>query len=538
MPRDSNGNYTLPASVNPVVSGTTITSNWANTTLTDIAQGITDSLDRSGRGGMLAPFRLADGSVALPGLSFTNETSTGLSRPVAGQLSASVTGTEVVRWTATSVSLLVPANSLTVQGAPSQITVRSTGAAVRSQIDIGRTGSEFFLGVSGGPDQIVTGDIAGDAVLRSDGGRILFGQSTNLRALIDSAGYTGLGHVTARGAIPFSVATTLAAAGTLSGFPAQQMIYAAGAANSRAWQQYVDATTLHARVVDDANSSAAEWLSVVRSAATIASLSFPNGTIGVGYVAPSYGAGFTTLGVNGATQPVFDLAIGGVRNATFTVNGTTVLLGTTGVKPLHLYTNNLPRIQILSTGEVGIGKTPTTALDILGTYALISNGVYSVYWGSGALVGGGGAQGCLRSDSDLLFGIGPSEVARFTATTFALSTPTGSFFIGGQRTVAGSSFALAINAAFSAGHGNSRAPDNMKVWLVCVTAEAGYGVGQRVEWIPNRTGFTGGYTAFADATSLQIYTFNATIQLPNASTGVATNITPANWQVRLVGIWQ
>lgn len=54
MPRASNGTYTLPNTVNPVVAGTTITSNWANTTMNDIASVLTSCLDRAGRGAMQA----------------------------------------------------------------------------------------------------------------------------------------------------------------------------------------------------------------------------------------------------------------------------------------------------------------------------------------------------------------------------------------------------------------------------------------------------------------------------------------------------
>ena len=66
MPRDANGNYTLPAG-NPVVSGSIITSAWANTTMSDVANALTDSLDRYGRGGMLAPFTFSDGTEGAPG---------------------------------------------------------------------------------------------------------------------------------------------------------------------------------------------------------------------------------------------------------------------------------------------------------------------------------------------------------------------------------------------------------------------------------------------------------------------------------------
>lgn len=105
MPRNSGGVYTLPAGVNPVVTGTTITSNWANTTLADVQTALTDSLDRSGRGGMLAPLKLLDGTVALPGLAFTNESSTGIGRDSSGRWFLTTLATETVRLTAGVVSL-------------------------------------------------------------------------------------------------------------------------------------------------------------------------------------------------------------------------------------------------------------------------------------------------------------------------------------------------------------------------------------------------------------------------------------------------
>lgn len=46
MPRDINDVYTLPAG-NPVISDTIISTDWANSTLEDIAQALTDSLDKS-----------------------------------------------------------------------------------------------------------------------------------------------------------------------------------------------------------------------------------------------------------------------------------------------------------------------------------------------------------------------------------------------------------------------------------------------------------------------------------------------------------
>ena len=62
MPRNGSGNYTLPVS-NPVISGTPIQSEWANSTMSDVALALTNSLSRQGQGGMLAPFRFANGDV-------------------------------------------------------------------------------------------------------------------------------------------------------------------------------------------------------------------------------------------------------------------------------------------------------------------------------------------------------------------------------------------------------------------------------------------------------------------------------------------
>ena len=59
MPRNPQGLYTLPPG-NPVVSGTIIESNWANTTMSDLGDAITGSLPRNGSAPMTAPLILPD----------------------------------------------------------------------------------------------------------------------------------------------------------------------------------------------------------------------------------------------------------------------------------------------------------------------------------------------------------------------------------------------------------------------------------------------------------------------------------------------
>jgi hypothetical protein len=93
MPRDANGNYTLPSG-NPVVSGTPISSTVHNNTNSDIASALADSLSRSGLGGMLVPLQFADGSESNPSITFTAETTTGIFRSGNGEWAVTVLGIE------------------------------------------------------------------------------------------------------------------------------------------------------------------------------------------------------------------------------------------------------------------------------------------------------------------------------------------------------------------------------------------------------------------------------------------------------------
>lgn len=55
MSRNGSGTYSLPAG-NPVVTNTTITVTWANTTLSDIASELTNSMPRDGQAGPTGPY--------------------------------------------------------------------------------------------------------------------------------------------------------------------------------------------------------------------------------------------------------------------------------------------------------------------------------------------------------------------------------------------------------------------------------------------------------------------------------------------------
>lgn len=123
--RNSGGTYSLPAG-NPVVSGTTITSSWANNTLNDIKTEITNSLDRQGRGGMLAPLLLVAGTVGAPSWAFSAEPGSGAFRSGAGDWRLTVLGTAVLKLQSAVVTTLVP---LTVTGRATMTDLTVTGTS-------------------------------------------------------------------------------------------------------------------------------------------------------------------------------------------------------------------------------------------------------------------------------------------------------------------------------------------------------------------------------------------------------------------------
>ena len=117
MSRNGSGTYTLPAG-NPVVTGTTIASTWANNTLSDIASTLTDSVAADGQTAMTGNLNLSNNKIvnlATPTLStdavtkayadalvggagsFTTLTSSGATTFTAGTASTSTTtGTAVI----------------------------------------------------------------------------------------------------------------------------------------------------------------------------------------------------------------------------------------------------------------------------------------------------------------------------------------------------------------------------------------------------------------------------------------------------------
>lgn len=196
MSRAAGGTYTLPAG-NPVVTGTIISSTWGNTTLSDVATTLTDSLSRSGLGGMTAPLLGADGAVGTPAYSFTNEPSSGIYRIGASNLGVSIAGTKRIDLGAAAlstvglnVSLGAPAagTSLTVNGvaAGGLISVLDAANANGGYVEVrtNATGNLYF----GNSSQLFAGGVNTDTCVRSAGALDLASGGGNARVRITSSG--------------------------------------------------------------------------------------------------------------------------------------------------------------------------------------------------------------------------------------------------------------------------------------------------------------------------------------------------------------
>lgn len=148
MSRNSSGTYGLPAG-NPVVGGTTIATTWANSTLGDLAAEMTDSLCRSGKGGMLAPLKVDPGTVAAPGVTWDVDPDSGLYRVGANSVGMGAGSTQIQRWETTGTTIT---GTLAVSGAT------TLSAALSGTSGVFTSGATVTTGVSNGAGITTTGN--------------------------------------------------------------------------------------------------------------------------------------------------------------------------------------------------------------------------------------------------------------------------------------------------------------------------------------------------------------------------------------------
>lgn len=163
--RNSAGTYSLPSG-NPVVSGNTITTSWANNTMSDLASELTNSLDRGGRGAMTAPLQCTNGSALAPSVTFESDTNTGIYRCGADNLCIAVGGVKKVDIQSGAVAVAADAG---VDGAATLTgPVTALGGVTVTNSAAGN--AITATGNSGGDGLVATGgDTGGDGVTGTGG---------------------------------------------------------------------------------------------------------------------------------------------------------------------------------------------------------------------------------------------------------------------------------------------------------------------------------------------------------------------------------
>jgi hypothetical protein len=149
MSRNGSGVYSLPAG-NPVVTNTTISSTWANNTLTDIATALTGSVASDGQTPMTGSLdlnsnkivNLAVGTVAGDAVEYTQATS---AVAITGGSIAGVTGSFTTLAASGAVSFTGTGVMLIPKGTTAQRPVSPANGEMRYNTDTGQ-----FEGYQGG----------------------------------------------------------------------------------------------------------------------------------------------------------------------------------------------------------------------------------------------------------------------------------------------------------------------------------------------------------------------------------------------------
>ncbi len=256
MPRNSSGTYSLYTPGNPVVTNTVISSTWANNTLADLASALTDSLSRSGDGGMQAPLELTNGAIGAPAVTWSAETTSGWYRASAGNFRFSVSAADA-------------------------LTVTSSGLGVAAGLTV--TGATVLGAATGGGQGVGTVNAVG---VYDDGVLLANQVGANPSALVGLSAVNGSAGTFMRSdaapALDQAIAPSWTGIHTWSGNTPETRLYESDqSAGSRLWRDSVAASIRRFQIGDDAAGNLRDWLAVYRSGtspAAVDALEFGNTT--------------------------------------------------------------------------------------------------------------------------------------------------------------------------------------------------------------------------------------------------------------------
>jgi hypothetical protein len=196
MSRNGSGTYNLPAG-NPVVTGATIQSSWANATLTDIAAALTQSYSRDGQAAMTGPVPMGgqdlqnggniNGATFIP--SGAAAPANGMYLPAANTVG--IASATALRWSVNSTG------NHTFAAPTAGITVTINGLAGTHSIKISDAATNLFN--AGYLELPINGQASPYTAVLSDSGKALYFSAAGASAFT----------IPSNAAVPYPIGTVL-----------------------------------------------------------------------------------------------------------------------------------------------------------------------------------------------------------------------------------------------------------------------------------------------------------------------------------------
>lgn len=433
---------------------------------------------------MAAPLKLTDGSAAAPSLSFNSQASTGLYWPETGLLGFTALGAEILRLKSNGAVMIGSTtddglNKLQVTGAAKVTgTFNVTGATTLSSTlaVTGNTTVGGTFGVTGATTfsstVAVTGNTTVGGTLSVTGGTTLTSVQINNTNSSTSFGsgenFLRVNNTSTSGLSVLQFQANGNAGASVGLLGTSTLVFSTGA-GTQTERMRIDSS----------------------------------GNVGIGTTSPQSKLHVASGGVlrlyrsdDARHMRIFGDNNGLNLNADSTA-GEQVRISSTGETVIFTGSSPTERMRIDQIGNVGIGVTPTTKLDVYGNYAVFRNGTYAGYIGFGDLAATTSSLFCVRSDNGLVFSTnGSNERMRIDSSgNIGISSTPGSYHtnyraivLGSQGAAfmgsnAGSSIFASSNGRFDSGgtwrYTNSSAAglleitDNNHIWYRAGSGSAG-----------------------------------------------------------------
>ena len=390
MSRNGSGVYSLPAG-NPVVTGTTISSSWANTTLSDIATALTGSVASDGQTAMTGNLQMGNNKVT--GLAVATTSGDALSYAQAATISTlTVTGNASVGGTFTLTGGLTLNGNVTVgDSSADTLTINSTVTShllfTDNTYDIGASGAtrprDLYLagneviggtlGVTGATTLTgafaanggaTLGDASGDALtINSSAVSIPNGLNFDSNTFVIDATNDRVGVGTTSPSYKLEVAVSNPTRGIIS-----RIRNTAVSSQTGSQLEFLQDNVDYWSVGQPAGVSAfAFWAGRTSSADGTEIMRLTStGNVGIGTSSPSARLEISTGGATKAriTSTIdnnadLDFYTNGVYRGLIEGNSVGMLFGTVGALPNLFITNNTERMRITSGGYLLVGATST-----------------------------------------------------------------------------------------------------------------------------------------------------------------------------------